>query len=604
MKIPSDETLDFIVNPTYAKIKDKLPIILEEWIKEYGEEYRQEITKKFNKINYILVTKERNLVEYFDSLQLYLYNFIHKNFYESLGYELDYFGGYIFTQEKGIFHSELGAIYKNGNYFSLNKNEALLFLNTKVRAFLVEKIDNFTRSNDYDNANIVSSSLIILDGMMREYEGFYEKFKDTFKNTNDYKRKAQDEKETLMNEAINNSLFNLLLKEDTELIKNNIQFKVDSLKSVDLLFDPLLHSNNALLSIGYINYFSSEYTKKYQDSSTDSYSRRSILNRRHICLDALGIDSIEIDVMDTEKCIEKMKPFFNNSFNFETIDSYIANLKETIDEINKNYMENPMFLKFTVSDNKVSKNILGSEMLERPQNQIFANHYNLSFEEEYAYVNRVLKSLKKQELNCCFFNNISVEDVSGSELPCIFIQSVFPGGSLYTNVEENLIHEIGHAITLNNFNYTNGKFDDGLYISGSNYRFRNINELVNQYLTLKIKNRMRENNHFIIDDKDFINNHPGSYGILLFLLEPFEVLMDYFKRASIKSNLNYLLAILGPERFDQYINIVNEVFDKSNKMMPRNILKESPEYISNVKQTLEEILSEIKENIFSSSMLR
>ena len=301
----------------YEKIiRDNYPILIESYVKQYGEEYRGRITSILERLKYCFFVTPTNLVEYAKRKKNEDYMKAILDSFSELGINVDE----VFIDEESLEFedSKIGTLIsiffpdlenpdklkENGifsfrsEYDSLEWDNPIIIERLKLLEALKKKrTDVFDK--DYVGSVEYKSRCLFMRQYLKVFERNFDKWVGDYDDVLDYAEELDQksleigrkyEKEYMI------ALREHLSENDKMLIDSGKDFVVSDLESYPLYFDLSLVEDDFCFPDGPIDYFHSEYTFNLLDEDTEAKEKEIIINMRLQYLEGIGYDTSNLDI--------------------------------------------------------------------------------------------------------------------------------------------------------------------------------------------------------------------------------------------------------------------------------------------------------------------
>ena len=295
----------------YEKIiRDNYPILIESYVKQYGEEYRGRITSVLERLKYCFFVTPSNIAAYVKVKRNEDYIKAILDSFEELGIDTSSasidFEVVEFSDEKlaklvNIYFPELDNLetYKEKGIFAFREEydslewdnpiiiERLKFLEAlnKKRKDILDK--DYVGSYEYKSQCIMTR--LMLKVFERNFDKWIGNYDELLSFADELDKKTLEigrnfEKEYMV------SLRDHLSKKDQDLIDSGKDFVVSDLESYGLYFDLDLIKDEFCFPDGPIDYFHPEYTYNLLDKETSDKEKDMIIKMRLKYLESTGFD--------------------------------------------------------------------------------------------------------------------------------------------------------------------------------------------------------------------------------------------------------------------------------------------------------------------------
>lgn len=296
----------------YEKIiKDNYPILIESYVKQYGEEYRGRITSVLERLSYCFFITPENIVEYVetkekeDCIKAILDGF------DELG--IDVSSVYI-DEEEIVFNDpkvaklisiyfpdlehidmikEKGVFAFRSEYDNLEWDNPIILERLKLLEELKKKrVDILDK--DYVKTYEYKSNCLFMRQYLKVFERNFDKWQENYDELLEYADDV-DEKVLALGRCIEKEYLKAikehLSKEDQELIDSGIDFELTDLDGYGIHFDLELSEDGICLSEGPIDYFHPGYTESLLDEEVTEKEKQAIVDMRLLYLESVGFDT-------------------------------------------------------------------------------------------------------------------------------------------------------------------------------------------------------------------------------------------------------------------------------------------------------------------------
>ena len=300
----------------YEKIiREHYPMLIESYVRQYGETYRKRITEVLDRAKYCIFVTPSNIKEYVERKSSEDYMKAILETYCELGLDISTFeideDGLIFNDEKlGTLTEALfpnltdvemfkksGIFAFDSIYDSLDVNDPMIVERMKLLEKLNKKDVNvsneeYFKSEDYQEGCLGYSTIL---SILKEKLDYY---------VDDYSEilAYADEIDSSVSELGHNlekeymiGVKKFLSKHDQKLIESG-NFSLTDLECYDLFFDLELEKDDYYFSEGPIDYFLDSYTESLMDPEVSRKEKDVIVKMRFKYLEHMGYDTSKLKV--------------------------------------------------------------------------------------------------------------------------------------------------------------------------------------------------------------------------------------------------------------------------------------------------------------------
>lgn len=301
----------------YEKIiRDNYPILIESYVKQYGEEYRGRITSILERLKYCFFVTPSNLVEYAKRKKNEDYMKAILDSFSELGINVD--DVYIDEESLEFDDPKIGKLIsvffpnledpdklkENGifsfrsEYDSLEWDNPIITERLKLLEALKKKRTDIL-DKDYVGSVEYKSRCLFMRQYLKVFERNFDKWVGDYNDILDYAEELDQksleigrryEKEYMI------ALRDNLCENDKRLIDSGKDFVVSDLESYPLYFDLSLVEDDFCFPDGPIDYFHPEYTFNLLDEATEDKEKEIIINMRLQYLEGVGYDTSNLDL--------------------------------------------------------------------------------------------------------------------------------------------------------------------------------------------------------------------------------------------------------------------------------------------------------------------
>ena len=534
-------------------IKDAMPQIIEAFVEQYGENRREEITKKLSSVVIVPYILPNDLEHLLEDIKREESKNIQKEFFDRNGIEFNednlkkYFGN--FTMEHFTSH----PIYFFWEYLKCVKedkhdNNIYSYKTLKDRAF------KYLKPN-YPNLDFNNLEIWVKNGafdkkevLAKMYIGLKEEYCERTKCLEQYEN--QVEKEKKLKRQLNkkyylkfiNEFINIIPNKELEKIKQYVQ------DPNEILFENNIPYTNSFLGIDLqdnllISYFSLANEEILNNPNESEWRKKTIKEKRVKFFKGIGIDlgNNYDDYINNEECL-KVIP--SQDFIKRVEECRKNNLDQLKIEYYTSISEYKKIQQKLKDENFLDKDVgLSPKLFDKKSTCVCPN------------VDKNTMELKP----VLFLNLDSYKTEYGDQILMHELNHVFE--LVLTGVDKNKLEYIsGWDIVESRLNSTNE-------INFEPRKKRNvelINEIVNENLSQEITSKLQERGVFIFGNKD-ISKVVGaaSYEILNHLIRNF---YDKYRNDIISSrsdgNFEQIINLLGKDNFDELVILCNDFYRK------------------------------------------
>lgn len=547
----------------YEKIiRDNYPLLVESYVNQYGEEYRERINNVLKKAKYCIFVTPSNIAEYVKvkSSEDYIKGIL-DSFLE-LGLDissirlkedcsLECSDTKISTLLLALFPdlTDVENFKKKGLYAFRNEYD-LLDVNddiTKERMILLEKLnmkDKNISYQDYYNSAKYKANCILVKQYLKVFERNIDKWVCNYDDLLDY----ADELELDIVDVgrfyeveFLKAIRNYLPEEDVLILDSEEDFDVRDLACYSLFFDLELSFEDYCFTEGPFDYFLDYYTNKLLDDEVSFEEKEGIVKMR---LRYLEDSQFEIKYSDIKElfCDWYLKDEFKEFLPDKDLLNSIVEIKDKC-----------------------------SEMFELESARLcIINDYDL--EKNDAVISTIME---EDGHSCSLYQRGEVIDTDN--FSCVICLNPFM--DTYNLFDIAIDHELRHAVEwrLKNtkkglmtkigcdiFNFESEEEEDS---------FTDINERITHKLSVEATNERWENGQFIFSDKyALITDYPCS--IYDYDFDNLEVVFEPFRKKIIEAQISPIFTKLYetiPKRDLRKINSLVTTHDKSSFRKLRSI---------------------------------
>lgn len=532
--------LKFLLWPTsFEYLHDKILLIKEEYIREYGEENRNLIENNFDNIYYIFLEDIDKCLEFIDE------------FSSSLVRD-------IFNKVIMIFNFEdcpdiscfISNLYNEQNFSQLEEDKDLYFINVLIKPYVNEKI---VTSNDKEKLMLIEK-LSFLDVYLNKYNEIKSLLDLKLKEINKVKLENVEYRLNLQKEFLFLNICCINEKDKNALVTNNYNFsKLASVcPEIELYVEDY---ENSVFELGYLGAFYGMLKNDFVD--------RDVIKR---ILKKYGIDyeNEKFSIADIDECLKGLNVRYKDDklgivyYGKEAL----FKLVDGIEKYDKCYQEYLNLRKYLPLRNEFFNNHINmdnfkSDILKEKARDLT----NLDINDFYKIFKRIFDVIvfnaQIPSTEAFVMNYAISDDVYNMRFNYLVMKIYdtfkfdYNNKNIVSHFFESLIHELGHVAVNSNETCVNG-----FYIS-SEYMI--LNELFTEWLALKIWNRFNQLELFNVYsfEKKIVSPYRGSFILIESFVLEFE---DYFKEASLKHDISVFEKLMTSELFLEYVDLVNVAF--------------------------------------------
>lgn len=579
LDIDLDE-LKFLIEPSYEFLKDKIPYIMEAYIREYGEEYREHIKENYDKVSYIFLNTMDDVNSFIHKFRKQIVIEAYKPLF--LAFNLEF-------SEMIKSDNFINIIFRQHENCVITQDDNLQIFRNDIRGYLIDMKEN---EKDIQAQQFLDTQIKYIDDTILKFERIMGVLNPKIKQIESIKAIINQKKMELQREFIDKHSY-LLSSSELEFIKKNKDYDVAELINNSRKLKNYLSSNtwnNQVFDVGDLVWFKSKY---------DEFS--FILDTREEMLSENNIDykHFNIGLSDGDALLKLLGIYYTDEMGNryegskaldaldEEFEKYDKKFKKIIDYY-KYLMPRDEFIKKYILNNLFTQDItcLTDDELIELSDAILKSYENVNYSNFLAYrqiqYNGVIENFQ------CSINTACLDQYDG-----MFFNS---DGKIVSPFSTTFDHELGHVATIRN------------NISGlnSNSDLELLNELINEYMNQK-KNEHMDKRGVLFKSSCIVNNNEMSiYFINFFLLEPLvNRCEDLLKDASINNIIDIIIDFMGYDLFKEYIDIINSFFkyQMTNYHDLSEIFVKEREYIENTKEKINDIMLRVDERNLESKKI-
>ena len=296
-------------------IRDHYPMLIESYVRQYGENYRKRITEVLERAKYCIFVTPSNIKEYVDRKSNEDYMKAILDTYSELGIDISSFEideeSLIFNDEKlGAFTealfpnlSNIEMFKKSGIfafdpiYDSLGVDDPMIIERMKMLEKVNKKDPNLSYEEYYNSESYQESCLgysTILSILKDKLDYYVEDYSELLAYADEIDASVLELGRNLEKEYIK-GIKKYLSKHDKKLI-NSGDFSLTDLDCYDMFFDLELVKDDYCFSEGPIDYFLDTYTESLMDSEVSRKEKDVIVKMRFKYLERMGYDTSKLKV--------------------------------------------------------------------------------------------------------------------------------------------------------------------------------------------------------------------------------------------------------------------------------------------------------------------
>lgn len=578
------DTLKFYLEPTMEKIEPLIEAAKEGFIEEYGEEYREKISTNIAEISEIffqssILQEQKFTKQFLDQLILSVYQPLANSFHLTLSNENDNF---------------IEKTLKENNIYSVLNDKDLGIFRGSIREYL-EKAKASTQ--DREEFQFLEQQIKYIDDTVIKFDKIMEVLKPKMDLVQEALKKKEQIREALQKEYIQKHNF-MLSEREKAFIARNPNYNVSELLKISTHLQQYVDKSMQDFQPVFSNSRMLCFCSRFDDNKWELKAREEILRE-------MGIDIKKgnFSLQNGENCLRKIgyQYISEDGTRYEGLEALEKNVEE-IQIYNKKWEEKTKNLNVSLLPEKIKQRLLPnlllqfSDMIEPEDMPKLADailNPNLVKIDNFVlgFVSAPIVNSADNENNVIAKRRMNPIIVIYSTL-CLDISN----GYLSETYLPTIIHELGHVVTYTekkNVNYS------GFCVTEE---YRNLNELMNEYVAVKVRNKLIEKG-IIKDEMQIKHVNNGIHVSNFFLLEPF--VLEYeseFKKSAIENNTNILKECMTPELFQEYVNVVNHYYEyqsewkkhtSSGTILP--FFEQEQKYIEQVKEQLNKILTQVRE---------
>lgn len=296
-------------------IRDHYPMLIESYVRQYGENYRKRITEVLERAKYCIFVTPSNIKEYVDRKSNEDYMKAILDTYSELGIDISSFEideeSLIFNDEKlGAFTEALFPNLSNVEMFkksgifafdpiydSLDVDDPMIIERMKMLEKVNKKDPNLSYEEYYNSESYQESCLgysTILSILKDKLDYYVEDYSELLAYADEIDASVLELGRNLEKEYIK-GIKKYLSKHDKKLI-NSGDFSLTDLECYDMFFDLELVKDDYCFSEGPIDYFLDTYTESLMDSEVSRKEKDVIVKMRFKYLERMGYDTSKLKV--------------------------------------------------------------------------------------------------------------------------------------------------------------------------------------------------------------------------------------------------------------------------------------------------------------------
>lgn len=587
------ELLKFIIYPNYDYIKDIILVIRDAYIEEYGEEYRERITKNFDGVNYVFINEIYDTKQFIKKLFKSIILESYQHLYEVFNFEFIKYKHIDAENCENFIEKEL----LKSNIFYIEEDTNLNVFKTNVKNYIIKMRD---LSNNSEEKTFFNNQIKYIDETINKFDKITEVLKpamDSIQKTEEKKEKIRSnlQKEFLKKHG------NLLTEEERNFISNNNDYNVSKFVAESS------NLSNYLTALFINDVFSVGNYSSFKEINNDN---SFFINQRAKILKQNGVDYQDenIDLNDSEACLKRLNFKYIDEENnvLEGIEA-LKKLEQELERYNDILRQEYVQYKYLIPRDELGRKfIFNKEIMDKGCDFFKQIEFkDEEFIECQKYVNQIFLSGMENNFNSnafVYINSLSIpatNDETKESFDIVFYLNYLVTKPIinYEFLEEDMIeenylsiltHEAGHVSSIS----------EQKDLSGFNIeeKYRMLNELFNEYMNGKIITKLANIMFKFSDGKKIINENRSVYMSNYFLLEPFmNEYEEVFKKATMENNPKILEKLMGKDLLEEYVTIINEFFNYHEKKYNFNlkIYDEAKDYVDLITMEVNDIYSKV-----------
>lgn len=547
-------------------IQDNIPYIIDAYTKVYGEEHRELIEERINRIIYVIYNDIDGIKYYIDFLENCKQKQLAIKFLEKIGVntknQIENYAEKLDKDIDKIVYKYIGFYWRlttdttqgikawrttdENEYVKLEKISFINFLRGENEPpITIETFQEFCKTDEYKEIiEKIKEYLKVYEGIVQEYEEYLkelEPYKEYVEEENKRRNDIQTQKRNMIYMQIEDKL--------TDDIKDYLNKNYSGIDEKSRCF-----LGEELGEKSYLEYFSKEDENKLEDISISEKDKNRIYYFRKRYFQSIGIKIDDFSLDDMEKYEYYIERGYKKLVPTQELIEEITKLKEkAYSECQKEFICN--------SEDFIEN---AKRFGNTPQN----------IEAIYSIV---------KDKRVCIVDGNTAEGFA----PILFFTiRRYDGGTL----DYSLLHEIGHAIEEDKIEKDyRGGFEFGIINVPKNpynqekRKYERLNETIRDMLTLEAIEILREQGIYIFEEKELNRNavNFNTHSICKDLLKTF--LTKYREEiigVLLYGDIDTLYNRIGEENFEELNDIVNKVdyFIENEGLAPKleNMQNEDP----------------------------
>lgn len=538
--------MNILDNEIRNAVQENMPYIIDAYAKVYGEEHRELIEKRANKILYVIYNNVYGIEMYMMFLRDCKKKELAIKFLEKIGFNIDknqigmyaealdeniynliehYIGKYFYIGDD-ILPKGIKAWKKDDDYVKQEKIKFINFLRGENKNQVTEEtFQDFCKTDEYKEIlEKIKEYLKIYDGIEQEYEDYLQELKPYEEYVQEENKRGDD-----LQKQKRNTIYKQIEEKLTDDIKNYLDEKYSN---IDEKSNQFLGEDLGVKS--YIEYFSKRDEEKLSYVSISQKEKDNIYCYRGSYFKSIGVKMRPHSINYKENYKAYIDGGYEKLIPTQELVQEITNLKE------KAYHE---YKKEFICNSKDFKE----------------NARNFSNTES---IKSIYKRVKDNQI--CILGGKN----SNGFIPILFFTIWNNGGGILDHL---LLHEIGHAIETEGIEEKDDLrtgFEFGIEDVPKNpyntdkRKYERLNETLRDMLSIEAAEILHKQGIYILEKKELIKNtrDVNTYSICKELLTNF--LNKYRKEVIgvlLYGDIETLYNTVGEENFEELNDIVNRV---------------------------------------------
>lgn len=564
------EYLEFLMHPSHNKyLQDRVSVIKEAYIEEYGEEARELINYNFDNVNYVFLEEVDAVLEFIKNFS----GLLIKDVYNKVSN--------LFSLEEWLTLNE--AIYSRKEKFNLGQDDDLQVLRILIRPYLVDQIENTSTEQE---KVLLSEKLALIDKWLSKYDEIRQIFKEKLVEIEKNRKEQEEYRITLQKRFLLDRICCFSEEDKKDFIISNYDFS----KLIEKYPELELYVNNyekTVFELGDLAVFYETLESDFFDSKTV----KSLLRK-------YGVDTEkeQFSIDDIDECLRILKVRYKD-YNSGIIyygEEALVKLVEGLEEYNRVYKEYFKSKKYLLSKNEFVNNHLkvdeSASNLLKKKAEILDELSIVGFVSMFRRLFDLILYHAEFPGTAAFAISYRVKQDDVDMVFSYVVLKIYDALKFDYDKEEfvecffeNLIHELGHVAVTSLEKCFSG------FHTHSDYKV--LNELFTEWLTVKIWHRLKNLDLF---NNCFNNEIKSAYRESFILIESFvEKFENYFKEASLNHDVSVFENLMTPDLFREYIDLVNVAYEDEIYDWFLDASIDDP-YVIKLKEDLEKIWSQIK----------